>query len=149
MLFFNLRWPMIPIQTIRRHITRKRAEMNTKPLRKVLFIVGIPLLLASCGERQKETPGEISADPTVAPKVLPSILKIKRHSKTYVITGIGLSGSNKVAIINNQVVKPGMEIDPGVVLKDVQPTFAVILEGNTRHLLRPENIQAELDQKKQ
>ena len=123
--------------------------MNIKPLRKALFIAGIPLFLASCGDRPQEASQEMDTIPSVAPKVLPDTLKIKRHSKTYVITGIGLSGSNKVAIINNEVVQPGMEIDPGVVLKDVQPTYAILLAGNTQHLIRPENIQAELDQKKQ
>ncbi len=69
-------------------------------------------------------------------------------SKTYVITGIGISDTKKVAIINGVAITSGKEIGPGVVLKDVQPTYAVIVHGNTEYLLRPENIQSELDKKK-
>jgi len=118
--------------------------MNVKSLRNVLFFVGISLLIASCGD---DTPKEVLKEGET-PVALPDTLKVKRLSKTYVITGIGLSNSNKVAIINNQVVMPGIEIDPGVVLEDVQPTYAIILVGNTKHLLRPEGIQHELDKKK-
>ncbi len=123
--------------------------MNAKPLKQALIIACIPLFLAGCGE--DTTPPEAvqaAQPPSATPTILPSILKVKRHSKTYVITGIGLSGSNKVAIINNQIVKPGMEVDPGVVLKDVQPTYAIIIVGDTQHLLRPEDIQRELDKKR-
>lgn len=124
--------------------------MNVKLLRNVLFFAGISLLIASCGG---DTPKEALKEgetPSALPKIpsaLPDTLKVKRLSKTYVITGIGLSKSNKVAIINNQVVMMGVEIDPGVVLEDVQPTYAIILEGNTKHLLRPEDLQYELDKK--
>lgn len=113
-----------------------------KTLRNALLVAAIPLFIAGCGGKAPD--GAEGA----APSALPDTLKIKRLSKTYVITGIGLRGTNKVAIINDQIVIPGMEIDPGVVLKDVQPTYAIILHGNTKHLLRPENIQNELDEKK-
>ncbi|MCF7817973.1 MAG: general secretion pathway protein GspB [Kiritimatiellales bacterium] len=126
--------------------------MNTKPPRKGLLVAGIALLLASCGKAPEttkpETPPAQGHKPSATPDVLPNTLTVKRLAKTYVITGIGLGGTNKVAIINNQVIKPGAEIDPGVVLKDVQPTYAIILYGNTEHLLRPEDIQRELDKKK-
>ncbi len=118
--------------------------MNAKPLKQALIIACIPLFLASCGgDASKEAPNDGKA-----PTALPNTLKVKRLSKTYVITGIGLRGSNKVAIINSQVVTPGMEVDPGVVLEDVQPTYAIILVGNTKHLLRPEGIQTEMDKEK-
>ena len=118
--------------------------MNVKRVRNALLIAGIPLFIASCGgDASKEKAGD-----GTTPATLPDTLKVRKLSKTYVITGIGLSGSNKVAIINNQVVTPGMEIGSGVVLKDVQPTYATILHGNTEYLLRPENIQNELDKKK-
>ena len=39
-------------------------------------------------------------------------------------------------------------IDPGVVLKDVQSTYATIHFGNTDYQIRPENIQSEMDKKK-
>jgi len=119
--------------------------MNTIPLRKALAMACMSLLLAGCGDAPQEAP--VEALPSGAPKVLPNALKVERHKKTYVITGIGVGGGNKVAIINNQVVKPGMEIGSGVVLEDVQPTYAIIIVGNTRHLLRPEDIQQELDEK--
>lgn len=126
--------------------------MNAKALQKqVLAVICASLFLAGCGKRPEETPQDAVQvqPPSKTPTVLPNILKVKRDSKTYVITGIGLSGTNKVAIINNQVLKPGKEIDPGVVLKDVQPTYAIIVVGNTQHLIRPEDIQRELDKKRQ
>ena len=112
--------------------------MNPNQIKNTLLISVITLLMAGCGGTGSE--GNLDT--------LPDTLKVKQLSKTYVITGIGLRGSNKVAIINDVVVTPGMELDPGVVLKDVQPTYAVILHGNTEHLLRPENIQSELNEKK-
>jgi len=114
--------------------------MNAKSLKNILLLMGIPLLIASCGGEPPEAGS--------TPSSLPNILKVKRISKTYVISGIGTRGSNTVAIINDQVVKPGMELDPGVVLKDVRPTYATILFGNTEYLIRPENIQSEMDKKK-
>lgn len=110
-------------------------QINMERILKALFVAAIAFHLSGCGER-------------AATDSLPDTLKVKRLSKTYVITGLGLSGSNKVAIINGVVLQPGVELDPGVVLKDVQPTYAVILLGNTEHRLRPENIQNELNQQK-
>jgi len=118
--------------------------MNVKLLRNALLMAGISLVIASCGG---DAPPEI-VDTGKTPLDLPDTLKVKRLSKTYVITGIGVSGSNSVAIINNQVLTPGMEIDPGVILKNVQPTYATIAHGNTDHLLRPKNIQNEMNKKK-
>jgi len=118
--------------------------MSVKRIRNALLLAGISLCIASCGgDASKEEPVDGKT-----PATLPDTLKVRKLSKTYVITGIGLSGSNKVAIINNQVVAQGMEIDPGVILKDVQSTYATILHGNTEHQLRPGNIQNELNQKK-
>ncbi|MCK4564072.1 MAG: hypothetical protein KAU94_05315 [Verrucomicrobia bacterium] len=118
--------------------------MDIKTLRNALLIAGIPLLIVGCGG---EAP-DAGATPDSLPNTLPDTLKVKRLSKTYVITGIGLSDTKKVAIINGVAITSRKEIDPGVVLKDVQPTYAVILHGNTEHLLRPENIQTKLDKEK-
>ncbi len=118
-------------------------EMNIKPLRTALFILLIPLFLGGCSGKKED----VEKIPSGTPSVLPNTLEIKRLSKTYVITGIGLSGSNKVAIINNQVVIPGEEIGQGVLLQDVHPTYATILFENSEYQLRPETIQNELDQK--
>ena len=112
--------------------------MKLKILRNALLIAVVPLFIAGCGDKVAE----------INMNTLPNILKVKQSSKTYIITGIGLKGTNKVAIINGQVVTPGMELDPGVVLKDVQSTYAVIVHGNTEHRIRPEGIQSELDQKR-
>lgn len=127
--------------------------MKTAFRRNITALAFIPLFLAGCGEKvqqktSSETPSPAPTPSAPAPDVLPDSLKVERLAKTYVITGIGLSGNTKVAIINNQVLKPGMEIDPGVVLKDVQSTYATILIGNTEHRIRPESIQNELDNKK-
>ena len=112
--------------------------MNLKIVKNTLLVAAISLFLAGCGGRGSETNMDS----------LPDTLKVKQLSKTYVITGIGERGTNRVAIINDEVVTPGMALDPGVVIKDIQLTYAVILHGNTEHLLRPENIQNELDEKK-
>jgi hypothetical protein len=114
-----------------------------KIIQKTLLTAGIALLLASCGEKAPGSTTSSSLDS------LPDTLKIKRLSKTYVITGIGVSGSNRVAIINDQVVTPGIEIDSGVVIKEIHPTYATLNVGGKEHLLRPEDIQRKLDKKEQ
>lgn len=120
-------------------------EITVKPLRNVLLAAGICLFTASCGnDTQQEEPLTESQ----APAVLPDTLKVKRFSKTYVITGIGVRGTNSVAIINNQILSQGEEIDPGVILKNIYPTYACIVHENKEHLLRPENIQNEMGRKK-
>ena len=130
----------------------KSVPLSQKHLKQVLFLACLVLLVSGCSrdEPQPETPAKTAAPPPAGdPDVLPDTLKIKRGETTYVITGIGLKAETKVAIINNKVVKPGEEIDTGVVLEDVQPTYAIIRVGNTKHLLRPEDIQREMDGKKQ
>ena len=129
-------------------------QMTAKPLKLMLYMTCISLLLPGCSKETSEpepkAPGTTRVQSSsTTPDVLPDRLEIKRQEKTYVISGIGLKGDTKVAIINNKVAKPGEEIDTGVVLEDVQPTYAIIRVGNTRHLLRPEDIQRELDRKKQ
>ena len=112
--------------------------MNLKTAQKTLLVALLPLFLSGCGGQD----GDGNMDR------LPSSLKVDRQSKTYVITGIGLSDTKKVAIINDVAVTAGEEIDDGVLLKDVQETYVVVLIGTTEHRLRPENIQNELDEKK-
>ena len=124
----------------------KPVQMNTKSLKSILIFACASLFLASCGEPQEEA-ARPEIQPSGTPRVLPDTLKIKSHKKPYVITGIGVSGSNKVAIINNQVLQPGMDVAPGVVLEDVQSTYAIIVAGNAKHLIRPGDIQRELDKK--
>ena len=118
-------------------------QIKMKLLIQVLMIACVSMFFAGCEDSQKEEPVEVTA--SGAPRVLSNTLKVKGLKQTYVITGIGLSSSNKVAIINNQVLKPGRQIAPGVVLEDVQPTYAIICVGDTKHLLRPEDIQREID----
>ena len=120
-------------------------KINMKPLIHILIIACVSVFLTGCGDSQKEAAG---MDSSGVPSVLPDTLKIKRSKTTYVITGIGTGGTNKVAIINNQVLKLGKEIAPGVVLVDVQPTYVTILAGNTRHLLRPGDMQRKIDKKR-
>ncbi|VGO21458.1 hypothetical protein [Pontiella sulfatireligans] len=79
------------------------------------------------------------------PKKLPSVLKISRKAQTYSITGIGTRGTNRIAIINNEVVRPGAVLSGGAVVKRIEPTFASILADGTEHLIRPENIQSEIN----
>ncbi len=112
--------------------------MNLKIAKTALLIATVSLFMVGCGGR----------DSTTDMNSLPDTLKVKKLSKTYVITGIGERGTNRVAIINDEVVTLGMELDPGVVLKDIQLTYAVIIHGNSEYLIRPENIQNELDEKK-
>jgi hypothetical protein len=109
--------------------------MRPNPLKPILLVLLFALLSIGCGKAPN------SKD------ILPDTLKVKRLSKTYVITGIGLSGTNKVAIINNQVLKPGEELDQGVILVDVQETYAVILVGTVEHRIRPEDIQKKMLEK--
>jgi hypothetical protein len=40
-----------------------------------------------------------------------------------------------------------MQIDSGVVLKEIQPSYATILVGTEEHRIRPETIQNELNKK--
>lgn len=121
--------------------------MGAKWIKSALMLACVAGLLSGCGDSTQKA--KITEDPpTDEPKVLPDTLKVSDQKKTYVITGIGLSGTNKVAIINNQVIQPGMEIDDGVRLQDVHSTYAVIVVGQTKHLLRPGDIQRELDQQK-
>ncbi len=86
----------------------------------------------------------VVAAPTVSPSVAQTInpkpvtpikklfrnLKNKFHFKNYIISGIGIGmdmgKTNSAAIINNQVVTPGEEIDPGVVLEEIHPSFATL-----------------------
>ena len=112
--------------------------MNLKIKKTALLIATVSLFMAGCGGWGSEK--NLNS--------LPDTLKVKKLSKTYVITGIGERGTNRVAIINDEVVTLGMELDPGVVLKDIQLTYAVIVHGNSEYLIRPENIQNELDEKK-
>ncbi len=112
--------------------------MNLKTVKKTVLVALIPLLLSGCGGND----GNGSVDQ------LPNTLKVDRKSKTYIITGIGLSDTKKVAIINDVAITVGDEIDDGVLLKDVQATYVVVLVGATEYRLRPENIQNELDGKK-
>jgi hypothetical protein len=117
--------------------------MNINHLKKASLIAVIPLILSGCGKQKP-----VAIEPGAIPETLPTTLKIKQKSAAYVITGIGLSGSNKVAIINDEVVVPGKEVGEGVVLKDINPTYVTLLSGNTEYHLRPESIQNELDKKK-
>lgn len=112
--------------------------MNLKTAKKNVLVALVPLLLSGCGGNN----GNGSMDR------LPNTLKVDRKSKTYVITGIGLSDTKKVAIINDVAITVGNEIDTGVLLKDVQATYVVVLVGATEYRLRPENIQNVLDEKK-
>jgi hypothetical protein len=122
-------------------------KMNPKLL-KILGILSLgALLLAGCGKKKEAPEKPAATDAEGVPITLPDTLTVKRNSKTYVITGIGLSKDKKVAIINNEVVERGNEIDPGVILADVQPTYAVIQIGNTTHLIRPEAIQQQLNKR--
>jgi hypothetical protein len=113
-------------------------------LKNLWIIVAIPLFLTGCDEK----PETIVIIPGETPKTLPATVTIKRDSEAYVITGIGLSGSNKVAIINDEVVVPGVEVGEGMVLKDIHPTYVTLVMGNTEYHLRPKSIQNELDEKK-
>jgi hypothetical protein len=127
-----------------------------KPMRKLLkygppalFAACLTLLIAGCGgDSDQGAALDTEFDPANAPEVLPATLEINNQKKTYVISGIGLSGSNKVAIINNEVVQPGAAIDNGVILKDVQPTYAIIVVSGKQYLLRPEDIQRQMDKQK-
>lgn len=118
--------------------------MNGNKISKIFLILGATLLLAGCGQKGEQ---EQSLEPGEVPAVLSDTLQVKRSSKTYVINGIGISGSNTVAIINNEVVVPGAELDPGVELESIHPTYASILIDGRKHMIRPESIQKELDKK--
>jgi len=111
--------------------------MSLITIKKTALVALIPLLLSGCGGND----GNGSMDH------LPNTLKVDRKSKTYIITGIGLSDTKKVALINDVAITVGDEIDTGVLLKDVQATYVVVLVGATEYRLRPESIQKELDKK--
>ncbi len=85
---------------------------------------------------------------TGTPDRLPSTLKVKHHSKTYVITGLGLSNDKRIAIINNLIVSEGSEIGPNAVVKEINLTYAGITIDGRDYLIRPESLQRELESKK-
>lgn len=123
--------------------------MKINPLQNMLPIAILSLFLSGCGGDAQDvlaTQNKKSRS-AVSTETLPSMLKVKRAEKTYVVTGLAKSGTRKIAIINGKNILSGEEIDPGVLLKDVQPTYAIILVGGTEHLIRPEAIQKKMDRK--
>lgn len=110
-----------------------------------------------------------NTDEKSIPQFIPNTLKIKQHpkdpnslfaklktktseilnidlwSKKYEVTGIGLCGTSKVAIINKKTILLGEEISDGVLLKDVSITYVTILHEGAEYLIRPKNIQALID----
>jgi hypothetical protein len=129
----------------------KPVKIQLKVGHTALFAACITLLISGCGgeEPQAALPAEPEGAPANTPEVLPATLEIKNHEKTYVINGIGMSGTNTMAIINNDVVRPGMELASGAFVRDIQPTYAIIVVNGKQHLLRPEDIQREMDRKNQ
>lgn len=101
-------------------------------------------LFTGCREKEPNVAEDI-------PKELPSTLKLsvsKRpgaQQKSYEITGMGISHSDRVAIINDQMYVSGTEIDHGVFLKEVSLTYARIFAEGREHLIRPANIQQLID----
>ncbi len=99
------------------------------------------LIALSCGCTEQTMNG--------IPNVLPDTLQVKRLQKTYVITGLAESNNKQVAIINGLVVTEGMELDPGVVVQDIEMTYATIFDGEKEHMIRPDDVQRELNKQQQ
>lgn len=120
-------------------------------LLRASLIVTMLTLQAGC-RRDDATAASTDSDPvvirkqSVIPEFLPNMIRAKRDSKTYTINGIGIRGDLIVAIINDEVVKAGERLGDGVFVKEVRPTYAVVVVENREHYIRPSDIQRQLDQ---
>lgn len=120
-------------------------------------------LLTGCSEKTEETTLEHTTKHTMGeppPKVLPNSVTVKPSkidyiikslgpgksgSKVYIVNGLGVGDTNRMAVVNDEIYHVGAEIEPGIILKDVQLTYARLVVNDKEHLLRPESIQKQMD----
>jgi hypothetical protein len=118
--------------------------MKNLMLKKVL--VGVALLaLFGCGDDSKDSGLKVSSNSFSPNGKIPNTLTVTRFDGKYKITGILKKGNRLIAIINEKMVTAGTELDPGVVLISIQPTYAIISFGNAKFLIRPTEIQNKLN----
>jgi len=119
--------------------------MNILSTGRAVVITLWCITCAGCGKKAATPEPVITETAKPVPAVLPSSIKVEHNNITYVTTGLGVSESNRIAIINNEVYTIGAEVGPGIILKDIQLTYASLLVNDEEHLLRPKNLQRQLD----
>ena len=118
--------------------------MKNLMIKRVL--IGVALLaLFGCGDDSKEVTEKVSSNSFSPNGKIPNTLTVTRFEGKYKITGILKKGSRFIAIINGKMVTAGTELDPGVVLIKIDPTYATISFGNAEFLIRPTEIQNSLN----
>lgn len=130
--------------------------MKTKSTCILSLLSAVFITTAGCTEKdaQEKTTAVIDQpaikqaivphDPKNPPKKLPDVFKVAKSTKNYLISGIGYSAKNKVAIINKHVFREGEEIDPGVYVQNIYPTYVSIMSNSQQIQIRPEAIQSKM-----
>jgi hypothetical protein len=112
---------------------------------KSLFLAIIPLVLFGCGKDSTDDSKKVTSKSFSENGYIPNTLHVTRFEGTYAITGIIKRGKHLTAIINKKIVSSGTELDPGVVLTKITPTYVVISFGNSEYLIRPTEIQKKIN----
>lgn len=121
--------------------------MKTRKFSTILAAAFSTSLLFGCFDRTENKAAEhLPGEPP--PKVLPNSITVKPGKRTYVVSGLGVGKTNRMAVVNHEVYPIGAEIEPGIILKDVELTYARIVVHDVEHLLRPESIQKQMDMKR-
>jgi len=110
---------------------------NSSIFKFFLFGGVIVLLLSGCEKKRGVASHKITGSSPSSTGEIPNTLTVTRFSGTYTITGIATKKDCLVAIINGKMLREGAELDPGVVLSEVHPSYVVITFGNSRYIIKP------------
>jgi len=110
---------------------------NSSIFKSFLFLGVVVLLLLGCERKPDVVSHKITGSSPSSTGKIPNTLTVTRFSGTYTITGIATKKGFLVAIINGKMVREGAELDPGVVLSEVHPSYVVITFGSSRYIIKP------------